>query len=87
MTVYTHLTTLVSELVLSDTEKISINTSITTLSSRLNTYFGNGIPEHFQFGSNTRGTILPRKADSNSDIDYMVVFNTSDGEKKTSDIP
>lgn len=32
--------------------------------------------EHFKFGSSTRGTILPRKADENSDIDYMVVFNT-----------
>lgn len=82
MTVGTHLTTLASDLVLSSNENSSIITSITTLSSRLNTYFGNNITEHFQFGSNVRGTILPRKADSKSDVDYMVVFDTSDGKKK-----
>jgi predicted nucleotidyltransferase len=82
MTVSTHLTTLASDLVLSDTEKSNILTSITTLSSRLNAYFDSNITDHFQFGSNTRGTILPRKADSDSDIDYMVVFDTSDGQKK-----
>lgn len=82
MTVNTHLVDLASDLVLSSTEKTSITTSINTLSLRLDSYFGNGIKEHFQFGSNSRGTILPRKADSNSDIDYMVVFDTSDGQKK-----
>lgn len=82
MTVSTQLTTLASDLVLSDNEKSSISTSITTLSSRLNFYFGSNVTSHFQFGSNTRGTILPRKANSNSDIDYMVFFDTSDGQKK-----
>lgn len=82
MTVGTHLTSLASSLVLSEAEKTSISTSIVTLSSRLNTYFGSNITNDFQFGSYTRGTILPRKADSNSDIDYMIVFNTSDGQKK-----
>jgi hypothetical protein len=82
MSVNTHLTTLGSDLVLSDDERSSIATSISTLSSRLNAYFGSGITGHFQFGSSTRGTILPRKVDSNSDIDYMIVFNTADGQKK-----
>lgn len=83
MSVNTHLTQLASSLVLSDTEKSSISTSINTLGTRLNSYFGNGITNHFQFGSSTRGTILPRKADGNSDIDYMVIFNTStEGQKK-----
>jgi hypothetical protein len=82
MTVNTHLVNLASDLVLSSTEKESITTSINTLSLRLDSYFGSDIREYFQFGSNSRGTILPRKADSNSDIDYMVVFNTSDGQKK-----
>lgn len=82
MSVNTHLTGLASSLVLTDTEKSGIVTSITTLASRLNSYFGSNITNHFQFGSNPRGTILPRKADSNSDIDYMVVFNTSNGQKK-----
>jgi|APCry1669189101_1035198.scaffolds.fasta_scaffold22593_2 predicted nucleotidyltransferase len=83
MSVNSHLTQLASNLVLSDGEKSGITTSINTLSVRLNAYFGSNISNHFQFGSSTRGTILPRKADSKSDIDYMVVFNTSiDGTKK-----
>ncbi len=82
MTVNTHLVDLASNLVLSSTEKISITTSINTLSLRLESYFGSRIKEHFQFGSSSRGTILPRNADSNSDIDYMIVFDTSDGQKK-----
>lgn len=41
-------------------------------------YFNNGeLHKHFQFGSSTRGTILPRKVDSGSDIDYMVVFKNT----------
>ena len=79
MTVSTHLATSASSLVLSESEKTSISRSMTTLSSRLDAYFGNNITSHFQFGSNTRGTILPRKADNNSDIDYMIVFDTSIG--------
>jgi hypothetical protein len=82
MTVNTHLVNLASDLVLSSSEKTGITTSINTLSLRLNSYFGSRIDEHFQFGSNSRGTILPHKADSNSDVDYMVVFDTSDGQKK-----
>jgi len=82
VSVNTHLVSLASNLVLSDAENLSISKSITTLKTRLEGYFGSGITEHFQFGSSTRGTILPRKADSNSDIDYMIVFNTSDGQKK-----
>lgn len=82
MSVNSHLTSLASTLVLSEAEKSSITTSINTLSSRLNLYFSDTVTHHFQFGSSTRDTILPRKADSHSDIDYMVVFNTSDGQKK-----
>ena len=83
MSVNSHLTGLASALVLTDTEKSGITTSITTLASRLNSHFGTTITSHFQFGSYPRGTILPRKADGNSDIDYMVVFNTAtEGQKK-----
>ena len=82
MTVGTHLNSTASQLVLSTSENSGITSSISTLSSRLNAYFGDGITNDFQFGSNVRGTILPRKADSNSDVDYMVVFSTADGQKK-----
>lgn len=82
MSTNTHLVSLASNLVLSNTENSSISTSINTMSVRLEGYFGSGITNHFKFGSSTRGTILPRKADSNSDIDYMIIFNTLDGQKK-----
>ena len=82
MSVSNHLTGLASDLVLSDDEKASISASITTLSSRMSGYFGSAVSSQFQFGSSTRGTILPRKADSSSDIDYMVVFDTSEDQKK-----
>ncbi|WP_410474765.1 SMODS domain-containing nucleotidyltransferase [Guyparkeria sp. TX1] len=82
MTVNSHLVNLASDLVLSSTEKTNITTSINTLSSRLEAYFGVGINEKFQFGSSCRGTILPRRADKKSDIDYMVIFDTSAGQKK-----
>ncbi len=82
MTVGTYLSALASSLVLPEQERASIAISIATLSSRLNSYFGTGMSAHFQFGSSTRGTILPREADSSSDIDYMVVFSTVDGLRK-----
>ena len=82
MSVNTYLSSLSSNLVLSGLEQSSIKNSIATLSTRLNAYFGNKITSQFQFGSSTRGTILPRKADQHSDIDYMVIFDISGGQKK-----
>lgn len=80
--VNSYLTNLSSELVLSLNERTSIKTSIDTLSRRLNLYFSSSeLHNHFQFGSSTRGTILPRKADSSSDIDYMVVFKNPNNYK------
>jgi predicted nucleotidyltransferase len=75
MSALNHLTTTASSLVLSSSEKSSIDTSISTLQTRLNDWFGSDIKEQIKFGSSTRGTILPRKADERSDIDYMIVFD------------
>lgn len=83
MSVNSYLTNLSSSLVLSSDENSGIVTSIETLTTRLNNFFTSSIKADFRFGSSARGTILPRKVDSNSDIDYMVVFNTSmDSTKK-----
>jgi len=79
MSVQSHLTNTASKLVLTSTEKSNIKISIRTLSSRLYSYFNN-VEEDFVFGSYDRGTILPRKVDSYSDIDYMIVFD--DGADK-----
>lgn len=77
MSVLSYLEKRASDAVLSSDEKSSISTSITTLKTHLNSHFGSKVSEHFQFGSSTRGTILPRAMDTRSDIDYMVVFSES----------
>lgn len=77
MSVLSYLQSRASSAVLSSTENTSINTSITTLKSRLDGYFtvaDDGLSTHFRFGSSTRGTILPRVDDAHSDIDYLIVF-------------
>ena len=75
MSVLSYLDNLASTAILDDDEKSSIETSISTLQTRLNNYFLDELKEHFEFGSSTRGTILPRNMDSESDIDYMIVFD------------
>lgn len=81
MSVNSYLQDLASELVLSSSEKDHVSTSLDTIKSRLSAYFGTEVTEKKVFGSYDRGTILPRKADENSDIDLMVVFNNSYGYK------
>lgn len=81
MSVQSHLSSLSSALNLQQAEKDRVNTSVNTLSSRLNNYFGDDLNEHFKFGSYTRKTILPRRADERSDVDYMVVFKNPDDYK------
>lgn len=84
MSVQTHLSTTASNLILTKSENDSISTSISTLKKRLKEYFGSNLLDHFMFGSNTRGTILPRKVDPNSDVDYMLVFDNSENIKPQS---
>ncbi|MDD2693397.1 MAG: nucleotidyltransferase [Candidatus Gracilibacteria bacterium] len=76
MSVLSYLQNKASSAVLSVSEKSSIDTSISTLKTRLGYHFSNSeIKEHFRFGSSTRDTILPRFMDDQSDIDYMIVFS------------
>lgn len=76
MSVATYLYSLSSELIITDSERLSINGYVSTVETRLSRYFKPGIvSENFSFGSFTRKTLMPRKADSKSDVDYMVVFN------------
>ena len=74
MSVLSYLQTRASNAVLSATERGSITTSISTLQTRLRSYFPTELQDHFRFGSSTRETILPRSMDERSDIDYMIVF-------------
>lgn len=84
MSINSYLDGLARDLVLSESEKSSIKTSISTIESRLGCYFSNDVTEEKVFGSYVRGTILPRKADSSSDIDIMVVFLNPNGYKPQS---
>lgn len=81
MSVLNYLENTASYLILSSSEKGSIVTSINTINSRINYQFGANVKAHFQFGSYTRETILPRKYDEGSDIDYMVIFNNPNNYK------
>jgi len=83
MTVLSYLTNVANNAVLNSGEEFSIDTSIETIKSHLKNHFGGDIFEHFRFGSSTRGTILPRRMDDNSDIDYMVVFSDSNSKPDT----
>jgi len=84
MSVLSFLTDLASSAVLSGTEQQSINTSVSTLQNRLGLHFEAGaLKQHFRFGSSTRGTILPRSMDEQSDIDYMIVFNDASATPQT----
>ena len=74
MSVNSYLETLASSLVLNSTEKNHITTSISTIKTRLNNYFSE-IKDAIIFGSYSRDTILPRKADEKSDVDIMVIFD------------
>ena len=74
MSVLSYLEQLEKDLSVSQLEKDSIETSISTLKTRLNNYFGDDISEILIFGSYKRNTNLCRKADESSDVDVMVVF-------------
>lgn len=82
MSVLSYLVRRASDAVLGD-EKGSINKSIATLQARLDACFGDKLKSQFRFGSSTRGTILPRSMDENSDIDYMIVFDGDDNVPQT----
>ena len=72
-----------NDLVLShnETEREKIKASIGQLEKVLKDKFGSNIKEFIRFGSFTRNTILPRKYDPESDVDLMVIFNTSTDRK------
>lgn len=76
MTVLGYLEKLASDLNLAEQEKESIATSTQTIKYRLESYFENELEDVLQFGSSTRNTMLPRSADPQSDVDYLVVFNS-----------
>lgn len=76
------LTDLSSELVLSDEEEESIKTSIATLQTHLQNWkHYSSVKWHGYFGSYDRDTILPRRIDPASDVDYMIEFDDANRTK------
>lgn len=65
----------------SETEREKIDASLAQLEKVLKDKLKGEIKEIIRFGSYTRNTILPRKYDSKSDVDLMVVFDTVNGKK------
>lgn len=76
MSVLSHLDDTANAVKIADWERISIDTSIGALSTKLGRHFNN-LHSKYVYGSYDRRTILRRSKDPNSDVDYMVVF--SDG--------
>jgi predicted nucleotidyltransferase len=83
MTVQSHLKEIADSSVMKTSEKDSIKRSIDTLKSRLNSHFDDELSEQMLFGSYTRNTILPRKFDDLSDVDYMIVFKDGSSKPQT----
>ncbi len=71
------------ELVLAhnDTERDNILRSLGQVEKVLKDKLSSEIKGIIRFGSFTRNTIIPRRYDPNSDVDLMIIFNTSQGKK------
>lgn len=74
MSVLSHLTSLSNTIKIQDSERLSIDRSINNLNSKVG-YHLNNVTRKFVFGSYDRKTILKRYYDSNSDVDFMIVFS------------
>ncbi|MDJ1473376.1 SMODS domain-containing nucleotidyltransferase [Xanthocytophaga flava] len=77
MSVNSYLEGLASKLIITDSERTIIDNHIISLEKKIVDFFKENkieILEHFDFGSYTRKTLMPRKADPYSDVDYMIVF-------------
>lgn len=73
LNLFLHL--LINELILKEEEKLKIKRSLDFLKKCLfKSDVGFSLKESFAFGSYSRDTILPRRINELSDIDYMIVF-------------
>jgi predicted nucleotidyltransferase len=60
-------------------ERKKIDSSIRNIKEKLAYYFGSNITLTKEFGSYKRGTILPRRYDSRSDVDLLIIFDRTNG--------
>lgn len=83
MSINSHLSNTASKLIISDPEYAIIDGHIDSLKRKINNYFPSSVIEHFPFGSYTRRTLMPRRADDKSDVDYMIVFRDNNNSTAT----
>lgn len=75
MSLNSHLLATAGNLIITQSERSVIDNHIMALNVKLIWYFDSGVvKEKFTFGSFKRKTLMPRRADSRSDVDYMIVF-------------
>jgi len=78
-----YLESLAAEAIVRDEEKDKIKKSIASLKLRLDESLGEHLNDQFIFGSYSRGTILPRHMNPNSDVDYLIVFKDASLSPRT----
>lgn len=84
-----YLTRTAAQAHIRELEEVNIRRSLEALRSKIDIDFqgtlltGSPLKKHFTFGSYTRGTMLPRSMDEESDIDYMIVFADSEAKPQT----
>jgi len=84
MSINSHLSNTASNLIITQSERDIIDGHLNSLKTKLNAYFEAGtFIEWFEFGSFKRKTLMPRKADSRSDVDLMLVFSNSQYQPST----
>ena len=83
MTVGSYLKYLADKAIVRDDDKDFIDSSTQYIGRNIDSYFGNQVNLRFPFGSQSRGTMLPRFMDDNADVDYMVLFEDSQARPQT----
>ena len=83
MSVNAHLNAVAQECYVRDDERAGIDRSISHIYGELGHSFGDQLKNVLVFGSYARGTILPRKADRDSDVDLLVVFRDASHRPQT----
>lgn len=83
MTVDAHINKIAMQARVRDVERERIDRSMAALAVKLKQYFGADLKRQFVFGSYARKTILPRKMDPQSDVDWMILFEDADVRPQT----
>lgn len=81
MSLTSYLKATADALTMTDAQAEAVERSLAALRRGLSEYFPDGVTEQITFGSYTRRTNLPLRADRYSDVDHMIVFGRKRGER------